>query len=191
VGASRARVLLVGVLLSIVCLGPPAPSAGALPQTVSGDPWAETPETLRLRERAGEFRRIARHWKRVMGKPRPVLALGDREFASLYNRRLYVARFWYAKALRARDAAQDPPHEYAWRCIHRYEGPWDDPNAPYYGGLQMDLTFQRMYGLWLLRRKGTANHWLPAEQMWVAERALRAGRGFYPWPVSARRCGLI
>jgi hypothetical protein len=27
--------------------------------------------------------------------------------------------------------------------------------------------------------------------MWIAERALRAGRGFYPWPLAARRCGLI
>jgi hypothetical protein len=27
--------------------------------------------------------------------------------------------------------------------------------------------------------------------MWVAERALRAGRGFYPWPNTARMCGLI
>jgi hypothetical protein len=25
----------------------------------------------------------------------------------------------------------------------------------------------------------------------VAERAYRSGRGFYPWPNSARACGLI
>jgi hypothetical protein len=191
VSASRARLLLVGLLVSFMCLCPPTASAPALPQAVSGDPWAETPETLRLRERARDFRRIARRWARVIGKPRPVLDWSDREFSSLYARRLYAARRWYAKALSLREAAQEPPHEYAWRCIHRYEGPWDDPNAPYYGGLQMDLAFQRTYGRWLLRRKGTANRWLPVEQMWVAERALRAGRGFYPWPVSARRCGLI
>ena len=29
------------------------------------------------------------------------------------------------------------------------------------------------------------------EQMWVAERAYRSGRGFYPWPNTARSCGLI
>ncbi len=29
------------------------------------------------------------------------------------------------------------------------------------------------------------------EQMWVAERAHRSGRGFYPWPNTARYCGLI
>src|SRR5205085_646291 len=69
--------------------------------------------------------------------------------------------------------------------------PTQPPTAPYYGGLQMDLGFQRTYGRYLLARKGTANHWTPLEQMWVAERALRAGRGFYPWPNTARYCGLI
>src|ERR687886_629540 len=50
----------------------------------------------------------------------------------------------------------------------------NDPYAPYYGGLQMDIGFQRAYGARLLVRKGTADHWTPLEQMWVAERALRA-----------------
>ena len=27
-----------------------------------------------------------------------------------------------------------------WLCIHRFEGAWNDPNAPYYGGLQMDIS---------------------------------------------------
>ncbi len=61
----------------------------------------------------------------------------------------------------------------------------------YYGGLQMDIEFQRMYGADLLRRKGTADRWTPIEQIWVAERAYRSGRGFYPWPNTARSCGLI
>jgi hypothetical protein len=55
----------------------------------------------------------------------------------------------------------------------------------------MDISFQRTYGGELLRRKGTANRWTAAEQMWVAERAFRSGRGFYPWPNTARSCGLI
>ena len=55
----------------------------------------------------------------------------------------------------------------------------------------MDISFQRTYGAHLLRRKGTADHWTPLEQMWVAERAYRSGRGFYPWPNTARHCGLI
>jgi hypothetical protein len=87
--------------------------------------------------------------------------------------------------------AQNPPHRRQWLCIHRYEGAWTDPNPPYFGGLQMDYSFMATYGRHLLRTKGTANHWTPLEQMWVAERAHRAGRGFYPWPNTARYCGLI
>ena len=87
--------------------------------------------------------------------------------------------------------AQHPPHLRAWLCIHHYEGSWTDSGAPYYGGLQMDLGFQRRYGGRLLRTKGTADHWLPLEQIWVAERAHGSGRGFHPWPNTARSCGLI
>jgi hypothetical protein len=98
---------------------------------------------------------------------------------------------WQRVALKTRMRAQNPPHRHQWLCIHHFEGAWNDPNPPYYGGLQMDLSFQRRYGGGLLSRKGTANHWTPLEQMWAAERAHRAGRGFYPWPNTARYCGLI
>jgi hypothetical protein len=90
----------------------------------------------------------------------------------------------------ARLAVPGIPHRAEWMCIHRGEGPWDDAGAPYYGGLQMDLEFQRDYGLDLLRSKGTADHWTPEEQMRVAERAYRT-RGFWPWPNTAKRCGLL
>jgi hypothetical protein len=98
---------------------------------------------------------------------------------------------WKQVAVKTRRRAQNPPHKRQWLCIHRFEGSWTDPNGPYYGGLQMDLGFQRRYGAHLLATKGTANNWTPLEQMWVAERAHRAGRGFYPWPNTARYCGLI
>ena len=55
----------------------------------------------------------------------------------------------------------------------------------------MDMSFQRTYGSVLLRKKGTANRWSALEQIWVAERAYRSGRGFHPWPNTARYCGLI
>jgi hypothetical protein len=155
------------------------------------DPWAETPETLRLRARALHYRTVARRWRALMGKPRPRLGTAPIAFESLLERRRWRARAWRAKALVARLAGHRPPHLRAWICIHRYEGSWRDPNAPYFGGLQMDLTFQWRYGPRLLRNKGTANHWTRFEQMWVAERAHRSGRGFYPWPLTARRCGLI
>lgn len=94
--------------------------------------------------------------------------------------------------LRARLAySRRPPHYNDWLCIHSHEGPWNDPNAPYYGGLQMDWDFMEDYGSKLLREKGTADNWTPLEQMWVAERAYASGRGFYPWPNTARECGLI
>jgi len=55
----------------------------------------------------------------------------------------------------------------------------------------MDLGFQRTYGSRLLSSKGTADKWTPTEQMIVAEIAYYSGRGFYPWPNTARNCGLI
>lgn len=92
-----------------------------------------------------------------------------------------------------------------WLCIHRYEKDPDQGWATntgngYYGGLQMDIDFQRAYGPKVLgfpdaetmfKKKGTANKWAPREQMAVAEYARRSGRGYYPWPNTARYCGLI
>ena len=103
---------------------------------------------------------------------------------------------WQARARTAERQAEHPPHRRAWLCIHRYErsptqGWRTRTGNGYYGGLQMDISFQREYGPELLRRKGTANNWTAVEQMWVAERAYRSGRGFYPWPNTARYCGLI
>jgi len=88
----------------------------------------------------------------------------------------------------ARDGAI--PHYDAWMCIHSHEGPWDDGGEPYWGGLQMDLGFQRAYGKEFYARKGTADNWTPREQMIAAERAFKT-RGFTPWPNTARRCGLL
>jgi hypothetical protein len=110
--------------------------------------------------------------------------------------RVWVRNLWHRRALRTWKRAQRPPRREAWLCIHRYErNPWQgwrtNTGNGYYGGLQMDISFQRTYGRDLFRRKGTANRWTPLEQMWVAERAYRAGRGFYPWPNTARACGLI
>lgn len=81
--------------------------------------------------------------------------------------------------------------ERALLCIHSHEGSWTDPNGPYYGGLQMDWTFMRTYGPEFLRAYGTADHWPPAIQITVAMRAYLSGRGFNPWPNTARMCGLL
>lgn len=60
----------------------------------------------------------------------------------------------------------------------------------YYGGLQMDRTFQATYGPELYGTKGTADRWTADEQIAVASRAV-PGRGFHPWPNTGRMCGLL
>lgn len=85
------------------------------------------------------------------------------------------------------------PHYAEWMCIagHESKGTWDiSTGNGYYGGLQMDRSFQRAYAPDLYRTKGTADHWTAEEQMRAAERAL-ATRGFSPWPNTARMCGLL
>jgi resuscitation-promoting factor RpfA len=61
----------------------------------------------------------------------------------------------------------------------------------YYGGLQMDVGFQSRYGSEFLRRYGTADRWPRWAQLQAAARAYRDGRGFTPWPNTARACGLL
>ena len=136
------------------------------------------------------YQRETWRWQTLMGVPRTdtygralmELSVPDAEQA---------VALWRRHALAARRQAQHPPHLGAFLCIHRYEASWTDSGAPYYGGLQMDYGFMEHYGATLLRRKGTADHWAPIEQIWVAERAYRSGRGFFPWPNTARACGLI
>lgn len=148
--------------------------------------WARDVERLR----AGTAR-----WLTVIrGRPPQVAAsrsLAARRLAAhspLSLRRL--ARSWRRREHRAWRQANHPPDLAAWSCIHSYEGSWTDRGAPYWGGLQMDLSFQETYGGWLLRHRGTADHWSPLEQIWTAVRAARS-RGFLPWANTARLCGLI
>jgi len=79
-----------------------------------------------------------------------------------------------------------------WMCIHSYEGAWNDPNAPYWGGLQMDLSFQQTYGSDFMRTfHGTADKWPVWAQITAARRARDSGRGYSPWPNTARYCGVL
>jgi hypothetical protein len=130
------------------------------------------------------------HYQRLMSRARtPYTGSAARSRHRAYRR--WVRDLWHRRATTARRQAANPPHRAQWECIHRYEGSWSDPSAPYWGGLQMDWSFMATYGGELLRRKGTADNWTPIEQMWVAERAFRSGRGFGPWPNTARYCGLL
>jgi hypothetical protein len=77
-------------------------------------------------------------------------------------------------------------------CIHGGEGSWDSNTGNgYYGGLQMDGDFMRSYGAEFLAQWGTADKWPVWAQLVAAENAYRAGRGFNPWPNTARDCGLL
>jgi len=136
------------------------------------------------------YRHATWRWQSVMGAPRSRAARAEKDPSRKFK--LWVRNLWKHRAKRARRVAVNPPHKSAWLCIHRYEGAWTSATGNgYYGGLQMDIGFQQAYGSYLLRTKGTADNWTPAEQMWVAARAHMSGRGFYPWPNTARACGLI
>jgi hypothetical protein len=82
--------------------------------------------------------------------------------------------------------------ERAFLCIHAGEGAWSSATGNgYYGGLQMDVSFQRTYGGWALRTFGTADRWPASVQVATAIQAWASGRGFRPWPNTARACGLL
>jgi transglycosylase-like protein len=109
-----------------------------------------------------------------------------------YGFRVNVLTGWRKRAAHVWRRVISPPFERHWECIHRGEGAWNSNTGNgYYGGLQMDMGFQRTYAPDFLLHKGTADRWTRLEQIWVAERARKSGRGFYPWPTTARACGLI
>ena len=59
--------------------------------------------------------------------------------------KLWVRNLWKHRAQRARARAVHVPHKSGWLCIHRYEGAWNSATGNgYYGGLQMDVGFQRL-----------------------------------------------
>jgi len=107
--------------------------------------------------------------------------------------RLAELVLWRSRAAAARAKASAPPHLDEWMCIHSHEASWtnhDTGRNGHYGGLQMSFDFMKGYGPELFAAKGTADHWTPLEQLWVAERAWQV-RGFRPWPTTARMCGLL
>jgi hypothetical protein len=166
-----------------VCLVLCAAGAGLAHATQQPDAW--------ILEDISSYRAKTWHFQHLMGLSRTPSANSAAGGPSRAYK-LWVRKLWLNRARQAKVRfVSGPPHQLEWQCIHRYEGSWTDSGAPYYGGLQMDMTFMRTYGGTLLRAKGTADRWTPLEQMWVAEKAYRAGRGFYPWPNTARYCGLV
>lgn len=148
---------------------------------------------------AHEHRRATRHAVRLgLDRPRPPRAVRGRAEAVRELARWRAVSAWLGRRTERlrpaeRPLAQRLPHYRAFACIARHEsgGRWDIATGNgYYGGLQMDRSFQRTYGPGLYRTKGTADNWTPEEQIRVAARAVPA-RGFTPWPNTARVCGLL
>jgi Transglycosylase-like domain len=191
------------LVVAALCVSLPALTAGveatvsdaALRAEMSAAGRAQMKRDIRVIDHA---RGRVRYWRRVMGlrRPRPAVSLRElRRTTSTVT--AHQRAHWKRRARAARRHGKHPPHLAGWRCIRRHETGSPFPGwrtrtgNGYYGGLQMDRSFQRTYGRWIYRSKGTANHWTKWEQIWTAEKARRSGRGFYPWPNSARVCGLI
>ena len=191
-----ARVFALVFLAAALAVGAAGLAAGSQPPTAEERRGSATAGVVLQKGDRYLLRTIRRHrreawrWQALMGR-RPHRSVPHAHASISRAYRHWVKRVWKRRAVRARRQARRPPHRRGWLCIQRNEGSWRDGGAPYYGGLQMDLGFQRTYGPALLRRKGTADRWTPLEQMWVAERAVRRGRGFYPWANTARLCGLL
>ena len=147
---------------------------------------------LTARIAAADVRR--RYWQQVMHRrPAPPARLSLLTLPALER----AAAWRWRTALTLARVARHPPHLAAWLCIQTHEtaapfpGWHTNSGNGYYGGLQFDRSFEQTYGARLYRLKGTADHWTPLEQIWTAEYALARGRGFSPWPLSARACGLL
>lgn len=117
-------------------------------------------------------------------------------FSPARLRNMVASRWWrthpvaYVALQYAREAE---PLRAQFMCIAGHESghTWAiSTGNGYYGGLQMDRTFQRGYGPELYATKGTADNWTVDEQIAVASRAV-PDRGFTPWPNTARMCGLL
>jgi hypothetical protein len=179
-------ILAAALACSVALLQPRESPAAGDRQLAAGSTY--------LSSKIDRWRQRTWYWQRVMGKPRYPTAYLDRRSRSLTYRQ-WVLELWKGRAMLAKRRALRPPHLEKWLCVFRHErhprqGWRTQTGNGYYGGLQMDITFQRNYGGWLLKRKGRAHRWRPIEQVWAAERGRRV-QGWYAWPNSARRCGLI
>ena len=179
-------------LIALVAVTSTALGAGEVPATQGTNERGQTARRAALSYYGAEIARFQKetwHWQRLVGV-RLTPASGRQLAAETPLGIQRTAEQWRRRSAQAHLTAEHPPHLRQFLCIHHFEGSWTDTGAPYYGGLQMDVGFQRSYGGWLYAQKGTADHWSPLEQIWTAEKGLRS-RGFWPWPNTARFCGLL
>jgi hypothetical protein len=190
----RRSIFACGLLLALAgipsAVATAAGGKGRVEPTVQQQASAQQAEARGIKHWSGVARREraeTKYWLTVLrGRP-PRQSVAVRKNSSSESAR-HQAQMWHRRAIAASRAAHHPPKLRVWNCIHHYEGSWADPNAPYWGGLQMDYSFQSAYGPWLLQHKGTANHWAPLAQIWAGVRAWRV-RGFEPWANTAHACG--
>lgn len=181
--------------VAAVAITPAETSTGAAEVAPGLTQAKEKRQTRKLKRKVRHIRTITWHWQDSSLSQRTNTKHQERYWNRPWKLR-HLAKLWQQRLKQAKHRALHPPNKWAWLCIHRGEhkpgqGWRTNTGNGYYGGLQMDYQFMRTYGHRLLVRKGTANRWTWYEQMWVAERARSSGRGFYPWPNTARRCGLI
>jgi Transglycosylase-like domain len=145
------------------------------------EPPPTTPGEAQARAERDKARRYADRLERVV---RRLVRKAERQERTIKRDRRATRR-----ALR-RSPAGGHWIERAFLCIHEHEGGWRAATGNgYYGGLQMDRSFQRAYGREYLAAFGTANNWPMSVQLAVAIEGWTR-RGFSPWPNTRRRCGL-
>src|SRR5437762_10004329 len=115
----------------------PQPTTTDTTSTTTTTNAAPAPDLDLIERLIQRHRQDVWRWERVMG--RPLTRALPNPPVDPHSR---VAA-WHRLAVKMHRRAVNVPHKAAWLCIHRYEGSWTDPNAPYYGGLQMDVQFQR------------------------------------------------
>jgi hypothetical protein len=149
------------------------------------------------------YRKTARYWETKLGRE-PSKSNFNASHVLSCKYVVWVAHLWQKRAVETRSEFAKHQAEIRrlqraqnaltsdWACIHRYEGAWNSNTGNgYYGGLQMDWNFMSHYGSEFLARWGTADNWPVWAQVSAANRAKNSGRGYYPWPNTARACGLI
>lgn len=184
--------ILVACMLALICTSTAQASIRGITASTPGL------QIVQLRRQISVDMSVIAHHYRESAKPGPggwiqlVRVVIDRTRVAEHKRH-YV---WASRQLQRRWSLLGNVR--AWSCIHYNprtgtgEGSWDDSGDPYWGGLQMNRGFMFRYGADMIRKyHGFANVWHPYDQMIVAQRALRSGRGYYPWPNTARACGLI
>lgn len=134
--------------------------------------------------RIQDLRASINRWSKAMGV-RPVRTQRMLASGGLLHQFLLVRK----AARKVSWQYRHPPHLQQFMCIHGHEGSWTDPNAPYWGGIQFGFGEWRRFG-YPYTGKLYANEASPLEQIWAGERYWRLS-GFYPWPQTARTCGLI